>query len=51
MQQPNKLEASGVETVMTMSILAIIGAISLQHGSVVASKVVREKLLPRLENL
>jgi large subunit ribosomal protein L15 len=45
---PNKLESSGVETVMNGAILAIIGAITLQHGSVVASRVVRERILAPL---
>lgn len=47
--QPNKLEASGVETVMNGAILAIIGAITLQHGSAVASKVIRERILARVQ--
>ncbi|KAF4120641.1 large subunit ribosomal protein L15 [Geosmithia morbida] len=45
---PNKLDSSGVETVMNGAILAIIGAINLQHGSAVASQVVRERILGRL---
>ena len=33
---------------MNGAVLAIIGAIVLQHGSVVASKVIRERILARV---
>lgn len=33
---------------MNGAVLAIIGAITLQHGAEVASKVVRERILGRL---
>lgn len=33
---------------MNGAVLAVIGAITLQHGSVVASKIVRERILARL---
>jgi large subunit ribosomal protein L15 len=46
--QPQNLESSGVEVVLNGAVLAIIGAVTLQHGSVVASKVVRERILARL---
>ncbi|KFG78688.1 hypothetical protein MANI_002019 [Metarhizium anisopliae] len=45
---PKSLESSGVEVVVNSAVLAIVGAITLQHGSVVASKVVRERILARL---
>ncbi|KAF4978684.1 hypothetical protein FZEAL_4978 [Fusarium zealandicum] len=45
-----KLQASGVEVVLNGAILAIIGAITLQHGSVVASQVIRERILARVAN-
>ncbi|KYK60810.1 hypothetical protein DCS_01948 [Drechmeria coniospora] len=45
---PERLEASGVEVVLNGAIFAIIGAITLQHGSVVASKMIRERILARL---
>lgn len=32
---------------MNGAIMAIIGAITLQHGSVVASRIVRERILSR----
>jgi large subunit ribosomal protein L15 len=34
--------------VLNTSLLAIIGAISLQHGGEVAGKIVRERILRRL---
>ncbi|KAM0421543.1 hypothetical protein ACHAPT_010717 [Fusarium lateritium] len=43
-----KLKASGVEVVLNGAILAIIGAVTLQHGAVVASQLVRERILARL---
>jgi large subunit ribosomal protein L15 len=43
-----KLKASGLEVVLNGAIMAIIGAITLQHGAVVASQVVRERILARL---
>ncbi len=47
--QPENLEASGLVSVLNTSVFAIVGAISLQQGAEVASKVVREKILKRLE--
>jgi len=47
---PEALESSGVDVVMNGAILAIIGAITLQHGSVVASQVVKEKILAKVAN-
>lgn len=47
--QPAKLEASGVQVVLTGGIYAIIGAISLQHGAEVASRVIQDKLIKRLK--
>ncbi|KAM4066349.1 ribonuclease-III-like domain-containing protein [Hirsutella rhossiliensis] len=46
-----ELEQSGVQTVLGGALLAIIGAVVLQHGSVVASKIVRERILARLARL
>ncbi|KAG6002387.1 hypothetical protein E4U21_003147 [Claviceps maximensis] len=45
---PEKLEVSGVEIVLNGAIMAIVGAITLQHGSVVAATIVRERILARL---
>lgn len=46
--QPDRLEASGSEVVLTGAIMAIIGAVSLQHGGAVASQVVRDRILARV---
>ncbi|KAK7420195.1 hypothetical protein QQX98_002848 [Neonectria punicea] len=43
-----KLKASGVEVVLNSAILAIIGAVTLQHGSVVAAQVIRERILGKV---
>ncbi|KAG5979469.1 hypothetical protein E4U55_005142 [Claviceps digitariae] len=45
---PENLEASGVEVILNGAIMAIVGAITLQHGSEVAARIVREKILARL---
>ncbi|GJN74956.1 hypothetical protein PLIIFM63780_008876 [Purpureocillium lilacinum] len=45
---PRRLEASGVETVLGGALMAVVGAVTLQHGAKVASKVVRERILARL---
>ena len=46
--QPEDPKQSGVQTVMAGTIYAVIGAISLQHGGKVASRIVRERILRRI---
>lgn len=48
MKQTGKLKASGVEVVLTSAILAIIGAVTLQHGAAVASQIIRERILAKV---
>ncbi|KAK0117844.1 hypothetical protein ONS95_012166 [Cadophora gregata] len=43
-----KLDASGIDVVLTTSLYAIIGAIALQKGGDVAARVAREKVLKPL---
>ncbi|KAH7145886.1 ribonuclease-III-like-domain-containing protein [Dactylonectria estremocensis] len=43
-----KLKTSGIEVVLNSAILAIIGAITLQHGSVVAAQVIRERIVGKV---
>lgn len=50
-KRPEDLEASGLDVVLNTSLFAIVGAISLQHGAEVAHRVVRDKILKRLETL
>ncbi|SPN98945.1 related to RNase III domain protein [Cephalotrichum gorgonifer] len=45
---PENLAGSGVQVVLTGAIHAIFGAISLQHGAEVTSRLIQEKLLKRL---
>ncbi|KAK3984430.1 ribonuclease-III-like-domain-containing protein [Cladorrhinum sp. PSN332] len=47
-RMPDNLEGSGVTVVLNTSVLAIIGAISIQHGAEVAQRVVRDKILRRM---
>ncbi|KAK0742568.1 ribonuclease-III-like-domain-containing protein [Apiosordaria backusii] len=47
-RMPENLELSGIVPVLNTSVLAIVGAISLQHGAEVAHRVVRERILKRL---
>jgi large subunit ribosomal protein L15 len=44
-----KLQQSGADVVLNGAIMAIIGAVTLQHGAAVASQVVRERILSRLQ--
>ncbi|KAK1750160.1 ribonuclease 3 [Echria macrotheca] len=46
---PENLQASGVGVILNTALYAIVGAISLQHGAEVAQRVVRERILKRLE--
>ena len=46
--QPDKLESSGIEAVLTTTMYAIIGAVALQRGGEVAAEVAREKVLKPL---
>lgn len=41
----NRLKESGLPIVMAQAMYAIVGAVALQRGGVVANKVVREKIL------
>ncbi|KAK7953170.1 RNase III domain-containing protein [Apiospora saccharicola] len=47
-RKPESLKASGIRPVVGGAIYAIIGAISLQHGGKVASRVVRERVLRKI---
>jgi large subunit ribosomal protein L15 len=47
-KMPESLEKSGINVVLNTSLLAIIGAISLQRGGEVAGRIVRERILRRL---
>ncbi|KAJ6781587.1 hypothetical protein PWT90_06127 [Aphanocladium album] len=47
-RQVDNLESSGVEVVLTGAVMAIVGAISLQHGGAVASQVIRERIMARI---
>ncbi|OAA74739.1 RNase III domain protein [Akanthomyces lecanii RCEF 1005] len=44
----DNLESSGVEVVLTGAVMAIVGAITLQHGGAVATQVIRERILARI---
>lgn len=44
-RMPDNLEGSGVTTVLTSTLFAIVGAVSLHHGGEVANRVVRERIV------
>lgn len=46
--QTGDLRRSGIDTVLATGIFAIVGAVSLQHGGEVASRIAREKVIGRL---
>lgn len=48
--QPNNLTDSGIDLVLCTTLFAIVGAVSLQHGGEVASRVAREKVLGRMRS-
>ncbi|KAM3510323.1 hypothetical protein MY11210_005941 [Beauveria gryllotalpidicola] len=43
-----ELESSGVEVVLTGAVMAIVGAITLQHGTAVANRIIRERIMARI---
>ncbi|PWY90774.1 RNase III domain protein [Aspergillus heteromorphus CBS 117.55] len=47
-RKPNNLESSGIELVLAHTMYAIIGAISLEKGNLVANQVTRERILKPL---
>jgi len=48
--QPEDLQTSGINVVLNSAVYAIVGAISLQHGADVAGRVIRERILSRLDS-
>ncbi|KAM3467666.1 hypothetical protein MY5147_008699 [Beauveria neobassiana] len=44
----SELESSGVEVVLTGAVMAIVGAITLQHGTAVANRIIRERIMARI---
>ncbi|KAM3500788.1 hypothetical protein MY10362_006105 [Beauveria mimosiformis] len=46
----SELESSGVEVVLTGAVMAIVGAITLQHGTAVANRIIRERIMARIPN-
>lgn len=48
---PENLAGSGMDTVSTTTLYAIVGAVSLQFGGAVAGQVVRERLLQKLQSM
>ncbi|KAK7740922.1 hypothetical protein SLS53_004985 [Cytospora paraplurivora] len=47
-RNPDNLKGSGLDTVLATSVFAIIGAVALQNGGDVASRVAREKVLRKI---
>ena len=47
-KQPDRMKTSGIDVVLTQSLLAIVGAIALQKGGEAANHVAREKILKPL---
>ncbi|CAI7586935.1 unnamed protein product [Penicillium discolor] len=47
-RKPNDLRASGIELVLAHTMYAIVGAVSLEKGGVVATQVARERILEPL---
>ncbi|KAI0599205.1 RNase III domain-containing protein [Biscogniauxia sp. FL1348] len=47
-RMPENIAGSGFHPIMAGAVYAIVGAISLQHGGKVASRIVRERILSKL---
>ncbi|CAN8096220.1 unnamed protein product [Discula destructiva] len=47
---PSDLGFSGIDVVLATTLFAIVGAVSLQHGGEVASRVARENILGRMKS-
>ncbi|KAL1970888.1 hypothetical protein VTN77DRAFT_2722 [Rasamsonia byssochlamydoides] len=47
-RMPDDLQASGIDTVLTQTMYAIVGAIALEKGGRVANKIAQEKILAPL---
>jgi len=45
--QPENLDASGLDVVLTTTLYAIVGAVSLNQGADVASRLVQDRILRR----
>ncbi|KAL6243555.1 hypothetical protein RBB50_009548 [Rhinocladiella similis] len=44
-KNPDRLEASGADLVYSQALLAIVGALALEHGSAVANRIAKERIL------
>ncbi|KAI4862074.1 ribonuclease-III-like-domain-containing protein [Hypoxylon rubiginosum] len=49
-RMPENIKGSGFDPVMSGAIYAIIGAIALQHGGKMASRIVRERIMKRIRS-
>jgi large subunit ribosomal protein L15 len=43
--QPDRLQASGLEMVITQAVFAIVGAIALERGGGEANRIVRKQII------
>ncbi|KAI0377963.1 ribonuclease-III-like-domain-containing protein [Hypomontagnella monticulosa] len=49
-RMPDNIKGSGFDPVMTGAVFALIGAVALQQGSKIASRIVRERLMKRMQS-
>lgn len=47
--QPENIQGSGFQPIMSGAVYAIVGAVALQHGGKVASRVVRERIMRKVQ--
>ncbi|KAI1138597.1 ribonuclease-III-like-domain-containing protein [Hypoxylon sp. FL0543] len=50
-RMPENIKGSGFDPVMSGVVYALVGAIALQQGGQIASRIVRERIMKRLRNL
>ncbi|KAI0166942.1 ribonuclease-III-like-domain-containing protein [Hypoxylon sp. FL1284] len=49
-RMPDNIKGSGLEPVMSGAVYAIVGAVALQNGGKMASRIVRERIMKRLRS-
>ncbi|XXH00105.1 hypothetical protein Hte_006447 [Hypoxylon texense] len=49
-RMPENIKGSGFDPIMSGAIYAIVGAIALQHGGKMASRIVRERIMKRIRS-
>lgn len=49
-RMPENMKGSGFDPIMTGAVFALIGAVALQHGTKIASRIVRERIMKKIRS-